>query len=89
MPPSPKDGEYGRVRLWGAVGWGGLSTLSGWLLDVMGMRWGFLASVVLALPAVALSWHLDLGQGAGRPAQELQLVRAKREGFRTILAGVG
>lgn len=37
-----QDGDYGKVRAWGAVGWGGFSAVSGTIID----KWGYLAGFI-------------------------------------------
>ncbi len=32
---------YGRIRLWGALGWGLVAPAAGWLLQTLGLRWAF------------------------------------------------
>lgn len=32
---------YGRIRLWGALGWGLVAPAAGWLLQLLGLQWAF------------------------------------------------
>jgi len=47
--------QYGKVRLWGAVGWGVLAPLSGFLVDWGGLQWAFYGSAVLFLGLLIVS----------------------------------
>ena len=53
-----EEGEYGRYRLWGAVGWGGMSWLAGLAMDKGGIGASYLLNLSLVLPIVGLSWIL-------------------------------
>ncbi|HEY5574840.1 MAG TPA: major facilitator superfamily domain-containing protein 6 [Anaerolineales bacterium] len=44
--------QYGRLRLWGALGWGMAAPVVGWLAERYGLKWPFLG--YLALMAVTL-----------------------------------
>ena len=53
-----QGGEYGKTRLWGAVGWGGFSPLGGLLVDRVGEKgafWGNLVGCALGLLPTLLS----------------------------------
>ena len=53
-----QGGEYGKTRLWGAVGWGGFSPLGGVLVDRLGERaafWGNLVGCALGFLPTLLS----------------------------------
>ena len=53
-----QGGEYGKTRLWGAVGWGGFSPLGGLLVDRLGERaafWGNLVGCALGFLPTLLS----------------------------------
>jgi len=57
--------EYGKIRLWGAVGWGLSGPLAGWLAG----RFGATAPFGLYLAVMALAWAvtagLNISPGAG------------------------
>ncbi|KAK9796993.1 hypothetical protein WJX73_010487 [Symbiochloris irregularis] len=40
---------YGRTRVWGAVGWGAVSPIGGWLVTNYGMRDGFYGYLILVI----------------------------------------
>jgi MFS transporter, PPP family, 3-phenylpropionic acid transporter len=42
-----RKAEYGKHRLWGAVGWGLAATLFGALIERTGLHWAFLGSLLL------------------------------------------
>lgn len=50
--------QYGRIRLWGAVGWGISAPIAGWLIEQSGLRWSFysfgILMMILLLVAVRL-----------------------------------
>lgn len=45
-----KDGDYGKIRAWGALGWGGFSAAAGPMINALGYLSGFIASAALTLP---------------------------------------
>ncbi|PNH05854.1 Major facilitator superfamily domain-containing protein 6 [Tetrabaena socialis] len=53
-----KDTEYGKFRLWGAVGWGAFSTVAGWLISHLGIRWAFYSHALLSVPCLFLGARL-------------------------------
>ncbi len=38
---------YGRIRLWGAIGWGVSAPLIGWFIEGSGVQWAFYGYMVL------------------------------------------
>jgi hypothetical protein len=53
-----REGEYGKYRKWGAVGWGTMSFISGAFIDRFGMRAGFISSLIFMIPTLACGWGL-------------------------------
>lgn len=53
-----EDGEYGRYRLWGAVGWGSMSTVAGAALDHFGIWSVFGINAAFMLPCACLGMYL-------------------------------
>lgn len=53
--------HYGRIRLWGAIGWGVSAPLIGWLIEGRGVQWAFYGYMILMsvgfLVAFALPMH--------------------------------
>ncbi len=41
--------RYGRLRLWGAIGWGISAPFVGWLIEHSGIHWSFISYVILLL----------------------------------------
>ncbi|GBF91339.1 hypothetical protein Rsub_03659 [Raphidocelis subcapitata] len=73
MSAAAKDGEYGRIRAWGALGWGAFAVPAGAIIDRWGYMAGFLASVLLTLPcgpATAAFRFKGREQGAGERGGE-------------------
>jgi PPP family 3-phenylpropionic acid transporter len=87
---------YGRVRVWGAVGWGGAALLLGPLLQRLGLGWafyGFLAFMALCFVTVT---RLPMSAGeVGRTAYRAGLDRLLRRRrfllllFVALIYGVG
>ena len=46
--------QYGKQRLWGAVGWGLIAPVAGWLVDQGGLFWAFYASAAIFLSLLFL-----------------------------------
>jgi len=60
--------QYGKLRLWGAVGWGVAAPIVGLLTDAAGLRWIFYAYILLMLCNLALASRLPVSRGAlGQP----------------------
>jgi PPP family 3-phenylpropionic acid transporter len=51
---------YGRIRLWGAIGWGLSAPLIGWLIERSTVRWAFYGYIVLMLGGVVVAWFLPI-----------------------------
>jgi hypothetical protein len=64
-----QEDDFGRVRLWGAVGWGGISPLAGLLIDHAGVDAAFIAYGAIAmlclLPVLAMDFSRVRGSGRG------------------------
>lgn len=39
--------NYGRIRMWGAIGWGLAAPITGWLIDSSGIQWSFWSYAIL------------------------------------------
>jgi len=60
--------RYGRLRLWGAVGWGAAAPLVGVLVDKVGLHWIFFIYAALMLGNLLLVLWLPVGQtSVGQP----------------------
>jgi hypothetical protein len=64
-----KDTDYGKARLWGAVGWGGLSSVAGWVVSGYGTAIGFAAYVLLSVPCVVCATRMGFDK-LGQQQQE-------------------
>jgi PPP family 3-phenylpropionic acid transporter len=51
---------YGRIRLWGAIGWGISAPLIGWLIERSGVGWAFYGYIVLMLGGLVVAWYLPI-----------------------------
>jgi PPP family 3-phenylpropionic acid transporter len=60
--------QYGRQRLWGALGWGVGAPLAGLLVEHTGLRWAFYSYLILMSVALAVTFRLPVVQAsiAGR-----------------------
>lgn len=74
----PERDRYGRVRLWGALGWGAAGPVVGWLTQEYGLRWSFTGYLVAMLGC--------LGVGLALPVSQARLERPFRHGLRQLLA---
>ena len=50
--------QYGKQRLWGAIGWGLIAPVAGWLVDRGGLFWAFYASGAIFLSLLFLIWFI-------------------------------
>jgi MFS family permease len=56
--------EYGKQRLWGAVGWGGVAPIAGALIDRAGLQWAFYGHVILMFGGLLVSSRLPVGRAS-------------------------
>ena len=64
-----RKSNYGRVRLWGSVGWGASSLFIGSLIDQSGLRLGFYAFMAIMLVNIIVSSKLPMEMAGGtRPS---------------------
>jgi PPP family 3-phenylpropionic acid transporter len=57
---------YGRIRLWGAIGWGLSAPLIGWLIEGSSIRWAFYGYIVLMLVGLVVAWMLPIRETSGQ-----------------------
>ena len=87
--------EYGQTRLWGAVGWGIMAPLAGWLIHNLGVSWIFYGYTILAAIGLMLATRLPAaGAGLeGAPIESVRLLLSDRKLqvflVSVFLAGVG
>jgi PPP family 3-phenylpropionic acid transporter len=55
-----KRDQYGRQRLWGAIGWGAAGPIAGWLVGQFGLLAAFPAYLTLALFTFLAGWRLKV-----------------------------
>ncbi|KAG2442633.1 hypothetical protein HXX76_002717 [Chlamydomonas incerta] len=77
-----KESDYGKFRLWGAVGWGAFSTPAGWIITRLGIRWAFYTNTIMSLPCLLFGARLHsmrpaAAAGAGAHAARRQGDAAK------------
>ncbi len=56
--------RYGKVRLWGAVGWGITAPLMGRLVEQLGLRWAFYGYAILMCGCLVVAWYLPVAQAS-------------------------
>lgn len=54
--------RYGKVRLWGAVGWGVTAPVMGRLIEQCGLRWSFYGYSLFMCGGLAASWYLPVAR---------------------------
>ena len=62
------DGDYGRARVWGAWGWGGVGAASGFVVQRFGARAAFGGYVALMAPCVCAAALMECDPLKGRAA---------------------
>jgi len=67
--------RYGRVRLWGAIGWGAAAAAVGVVVDAVGLESSFLMYGLLLLTAVGLSFAFPRAGDQTTPTRELGHLR--------------
>lgn len=56
------EGQYGKLRKWGAVGWGAMSAVAGAVMGLWGMTAAFGLHILLALPCLRFGYALHTPQ---------------------------
>jgi MFS transporter, PPP family, 3-phenylpropionic acid transporter len=63
-----RKAEYGRQRLWGALGWGVMATIFGALIERTGLTWGFVGCLLFLLSCLYAAQKLSIQSTAlGQP----------------------
>ena len=70
--------RYGRIRLWGAIGWGAAAPPIGWLVEQFGLGWSFHGYLALMLICLLIALCL--------PVARVHLSSPFQQGLRTLLA---
>lgn len=60
----PRRDQYGKQRLWGAIGWGIAGAAAGVLIDYDGLRWAFFGFFVFTTFELLLATRLPIAAGA-------------------------
>jgi PPP family 3-phenylpropionic acid transporter len=76
-----KRNLYGRIRLWGAIGWGLSAPLIGWLIERSGVRWAFYGYIVLMLGGLVMAWFLPIRETSGQQSfwRKIRLFTGNRQ----------
>ena len=56
--------QYGRLRLWGSIGWGVSAPLLGALIDRAGLPWAFYSYALLTTAGLLVAWRLPVTQAS-------------------------
>lgn len=77
-----QEDDFGRARLWGAIGWGGISPFCGLLIDKAGIHAAFYAYGALATLCCVPALCMDLShvRGSGRGGRQEGCREGCREG---------
>ena len=70
-------GKYGKQRLWGAVGWGIIAPLAGWLVEANSLQWTFYIYLALMTAGLFIIVYLPVKQTGRSPKL--------RQGLRLLL----
>ena len=54
--------QYGKLRLWGALGWGVAAPLLGWLVERAELHWVFYGFIILMFGGLVVAWRLPISQ---------------------------
>jgi PPP family 3-phenylpropionic acid transporter len=85
--------QYGKIRMWGAVGWGMAAPLTGALVERLGMHWAFRDYAIFLFIGLLVSLNIPLTSGrAGDPFwRSLRQIAADRRwlGFLATTLGGG
>jgi PPP family 3-phenylpropionic acid transporter len=73
--------QYGKQRLWGAVGWGIAGPITGWLIDRSGIQWAFYCYLLLMFLGLIIALYLPIGNVSigGKFWQEFRLLLSNRQ----------
>ena len=68
--------RYGRIRLWGAVGWGAAAPIVGWVIKSRGIVWAFWCYALMMVWILRITLKIPVSRRVGA---------SFREGIRTFL----
>ncbi|NKB70123.1 MAG: MFS transporter [Candidatus Latescibacteria bacterium] len=69
----PRPQRYGKVRLWGGVGWGLAGPLIGWIVDRFGLDWSFHSYALLMAGFLLVVLRLPVGGATVAPSSSTSL----------------
>ncbi len=80
--------QYGRQRLWGALGWGIAGPVAGWAIDRAGLGWVFYGYLILMAGVLLLSTGLPVARASlgGRYWQGVRVLLGNRQWAIFLLA---
>lgn len=84
----PRRADYGRVRLWGSIGWALAALLAGPVLERNGLSWMFVISLALSAVVFVIALRLPLAQSAAAPGTSFGArlgVLLRERGYLTLL----
>ena len=70
--------QYGRLRLWGALGWGVAGVGAGWLVERAGLQWAFYGFLLLMGSGALVAARLPMRRTINR-------AKSFRQGMQTLL----
>jgi len=70
--------QYGKIRLWGTVGWAVAAPVVGWLIQLNSLQWSFYAYASLIAVALLISIPIPMGNA--------RVIAPFRNGIRALLA---
>ncbi len=78
-----RGSEYGRVRVWGSYGWGIAAVIIGLIIELCGLRWGFVGFLSTWLILLFIGSRLPMAAAAvgGKFWQELRILLSDRSWF--------
>ena len=79
----PQKDQYGKLRVWGAIGWGLMAPLVGWLSERSGMQWIFWGYIAFMLLTLLVSYKLPISERSDQPrfVHEARQLLADRRWF--------
>lgn len=83
--------SYGRIRMWGAVGWGLAAPLIGWLIESNGIKWSFWSYAILMTIGFWVATFIPIGnqQGATLGTNLREFLTSSRWIFFLLVAFIG
>lgn len=69
--------RYGRIRLWGALGWGIVAYFAGQIVEQFGLSWSFYGYAILMVACLGIAMYLPITQAS--------IGRAFRQGLSQLL----